>query len=247
MNVVTSILALLLLLLPDNNTSVVNADCLVEGDMVFVEGQSLGHIGLTCINSTSYNATDSICGPGEGFDGVIIDAPAVYTCPQDDEAIQPTPYCVQCGPPGMQGAVCLSTPEVPDYCDVTAVGNGNSGGVSPTPTTTGDEEEGLLPETTPSPTPSSELPLVVDGSTMTMSPTVVCNADEEEGCVDENYRITYCIPVSSEGGRESFLFLYSVSTTVLYPLIRFFINCFYIDHGRTLSMSRRIYSLSRVH
>jgi hypothetical protein len=229
MNVVTSILALLLLLLPEDNTSVVNADCLVEGDMVFVEGQSLGHIGLTCINSTSYDATDSICGPGEGFDGVIVDAPAVYTCPQDDEAIQPAPYCVQCGPPGMKGsAVCLSTPEVPDYCDATGGGGDDvSGGVSPTPTTTttptGDEEEGLLPETTPSPTPSSEeLPLVADGSTVTMSPTVVCNADEEEGCVDENYRITYCIPVSV-GERESFLFFCIVYQLLFcIPLIRFF-------------------------
>jgi len=246
MNVATTILALLLLLLPDNNTSVVNADCLVEGDMVFIEGQSLGHIGLTCINSTSYNATDSTCGPGEGFDGVIIDAPAVYTCPQDDEAIQPTPYCVQCGPPGMIGsAVCLSTPEVPDYCDVTGGGDNDSGGVSPTtgdeeegllpettptPTTTattGDEEEELLPETTPSPTPSSELPLVVDGSIMTMSPTVVCNADEEEGCVDENYRITYCIPVSVGGGiGVTFIFciVYPPYCFFVQPLIRFIIN-----------------------
>ena len=212
MNVATTILALLLLLLPDN--AVVNADCLVEGDMAFVEGQSLGHIGLTCINSTWYNATDSTCGPGEGFDGVIIDAPAVYTCPQDDEAIQPTPYCVQCGPPGMKGsAVCLSTPEVPDYCDG---GDNDSGGVSPTQTTTTTTGEELLPETTPSPTPSSELPLVVDGSIMTMSPTVVCNADEEEGCVDENYRITYCIPVSVGGGigSHSFSVLYIHHHTV---------------------------------
>ena len=28
------------------------ADCLVEGDMVFVEGQSTGYLGLECLNST---------------------------------------------------------------------------------------------------------------------------------------------------------------------------------------------------
>lgn len=222
MNVVTSILALLLLLL-DNNNTVVNADCLVEGDMAFIEGQSLGHIGLTCINSTSYNATDSVCGPGEGFDGVIIDTPAVYSCSQEDEALlqTTTPYCVQCGPPGRKGsAVCLSSPEVPDYCDVTGGGSNSSGGATPTPTTIGDEEEEeeVLPETTPSPSLTTT-PVVEDGSTMTMSPTVVCNADEE-GCVDENYRITYCIPVSrgwGGGRRESFLFLFVSTSTVSYP------------------------------
>ena len=201
MNVISSsILTTVLLLLNDHN-SIVNADCLVEGDMAFMEGQSLGHIGLACINSTSYNATDSICGPGEGFDGVIIDVPSVYTCPTNDDVSLSTPYCVQCGSPGIEGsAICLSSPEVPDYCNASGGSSSSGGGVTtaptPTTTTTGDEE--LLPETTPSPTTSLALtPVVDDGSTtMTMSPTVVCGQDEE-GCVDENYRITYCIPVSN--------------------------------------------------
>ena len=199
-SILTTVLLLLLLLLNDHN-AIVNADCLVEGDMAFMEGQSLGHTGLACINSTSYNATDRICGPGEGFDGVIIDVPSVYTCPTNDvdESLS-TPYCVQCGLPGIEGsALCLSSPEVPDYCNASGGSSSSGGGVTtaptPTTTTTGDEE--LLPETTPSPTTSLALtPVVDDGSTMTMSPTVVCGQDEE-GCVDENYRITYCIPVSN--------------------------------------------------
>ena len=200
-SILTTVLLLLLLLLLNDNNAIVNADCLVEGDMAFMEGQSLGHIGLACINSTSYNATDRICGPGEGFDGVIIDVPSVYTCPTNDDVSLSTPYCVQCGSPGIEGsAICLSSPEVPDYCNASGGSSSSGGGVTtaptPTTTTTGDEE--LLPETTPSPTTSLALtPVVDDGSTtMTMSPTVVCGQDEE-GCVDENYRITYCIPVSN--------------------------------------------------
>ncbi len=31
----------------------VSTNCLVEGDMMFVEGQSMGHLGIKCLNSTS--------------------------------------------------------------------------------------------------------------------------------------------------------------------------------------------------
>lgn len=74
--------------------------------MMFMEGQSIGHIGLECLNSTSYDATDSVCGPN----GAIIDSDAIYTCPDTN------PNCVQCGERGIGATLCLDTMEVPSYC-----------------------------------------------------------------------------------------------------------------------------------
>jgi len=95
----------LLLLLLHAPTSVM-ADCLVEGDMMFMEGQSIGHIGLECINSTSYDATDSVCGP----DGAIIKIDAVYTCPTTNI------NCIQCGARSEGAALCLDTTDIPSNC-----------------------------------------------------------------------------------------------------------------------------------
>ena len=74
--------------------------------MMFMEGQSTGHIGLECLNSTSYDATDSVCGP----DGTIIESDAVYTCPETN------PHCIQCGERGVGAALCLDTTDVPSNC-----------------------------------------------------------------------------------------------------------------------------------
>merc|ERR1712127_897691 len=38
------------------------ATCLV-GDIMYREGNSIGHIGLECVNETSYDGTASTCGP----------------------------------------------------------------------------------------------------------------------------------------------------------------------------------------
>lgn len=87
-------------------TSGEESGCLV-GDIMFMEGDSIGQIGLECLTSTSYNATESFCGP----DGAIIESEAVYTCPETSS------YCVQCGVAGEIGsALCLSSPEIPSDC-----------------------------------------------------------------------------------------------------------------------------------
>jgi hypothetical protein len=110
--------ATLLLFLFHHQITAVFGDCLVEGDMMFMEGQSTGHIGLECLNSTSYDATDSVCGP----DGTIIESDAVYTCPETN------PHCIQCGERGVGAALCLDTTDVPSNCvddsEVEESGNG---------------------------------------------------------------------------------------------------------------------------
>ena len=126
------------------------ADCLVEGDMVFVEGQSTGHLGLECLNSTHYDAVDTVCGPDE----VLIEIDAVYACPAPDPASDPfglyaAPYCVQCGPRGPGSALCLVAPEVPSYCASGATGGGDAG------TDDEEEQEDSLPAETTTATTSA--------------------------------------------------------------------------------------------
>jgi hypothetical protein len=89
-----------------------SGDCLVDGDMMFMEGQSLGHVGLECLNSTSYDAFEMICGPpaSNGTDGVVVEVDAVYTCSAESS------YCVQCGPRGRGAALCLDSPDLPADC-----------------------------------------------------------------------------------------------------------------------------------
>jgi hypothetical protein len=136
------------------------ADCLVEGDMVFVEGQSTGHLGLECLNSTHYDAVDTVCGPDE----VLIEIDAVYACPASDPASDPdglyaAPYCVRCGPRGPGSALCLSAPEVPSYCadaDADAATDGGDGG--------GEEEEDFLPAETTTATAMTSATSVVISS-----------------------------------------------------------------------------------
>ena len=90
-------IALLLLALPQ----IINADCLV-GDIMYSEGDSIGQIGLECINSTSFDGNTSVC----GSDGQVIETEMELTCPDS------VPYCMQCGPRGWGAALCLSTPDL---------------------------------------------------------------------------------------------------------------------------------------
>eukprot|EP00571_Detonula_confervacea_P009424 CAMPEP_0172328374 /NCGR_PEP_ID=MMETSP1058-20130122/60317_1 /TAXON_ID=83371 /ORGANISM="Detonula confervacea, Strain CCMP 353" /LENGTH=1083 /DNA_ID=CAMNT_0013045487 /DNA_START=93 /DNA_END=3345 /DNA_ORIENTATION=+ len=82
------------------------ATCLV-GDIMHSEGDSIGHIGWECLNSTSYDGTASTCGP----DGQIIETEMEFKCSES------VPYCVQCGPRGRGAALCLSTPTTDRDCD----------------------------------------------------------------------------------------------------------------------------------
>ena len=83
-----------------------SADCLV-GDIMYREGDSIGYLGLECLNSTSFDATESVwCGP----DGVVVETDAVLACPTISE------YCVQCGTREPGAALCLSTPDLPSDC-----------------------------------------------------------------------------------------------------------------------------------
>ncbi|KAL9186358.1 hypothetical protein ACHAXT_005596 [Thalassiosira profunda] len=71
--------------------------CLV-GDVRYQEGDSIGLIGLECVNETSYDGKASYCGP----DGEIIETEEQFTC------FESVPNCVQCGPRGEGAALCLS-------------------------------------------------------------------------------------------------------------------------------------------
>ncbi|KAL3811181.1 hypothetical protein ACHAXA_002745 [Cyclostephanos tholiformis] len=145
-----------------------SSDCIVEGDMVFVEGQSSGHFGLECLNSTSYDATDTVCGPN----GTMIQTDAVYTCPTSDPESDPdglfaSPYCVQCGPRGIGAALCLSSPDLPSEC--VGADDGLPQATTTPPTTIGTTIAADGP--TPSAPPTSE-----GGTSTTPSPTVVSAA-----------------------------------------------------------------------
>ena len=79
--------------------------CLV-GDIMFQNGADLGFLGLECLNSTHFDASESAC-----VNGVIEETATVLSCSGS------VPYCVQCGNRTAGAALCLSTPEVPPTCD----------------------------------------------------------------------------------------------------------------------------------
>jgi hypothetical protein len=145
---------LLLLLHPQS----VLGDCLVEGDMMFVEGQSIGTFGLVCVNETSFDTKDKVCGPnGE----IILVTTSTETCSPDSGL----PYCVQCGSVEQGAALCLETMDAPEVCTLTsdtgddAFGNPDDGGGS-------DDNFEMLPPSTPATTSSSG-----GGETITFSTT----------------------------------------------------------------------------
>eukprot|EP00571_Detonula_confervacea_P015343 CAMPEP_0172300832 /NCGR_PEP_ID=MMETSP1058-20130122/2841_1 /TAXON_ID=83371 /ORGANISM="Detonula confervacea, Strain CCMP 353" /LENGTH=184 /DNA_ID=CAMNT_0013010743 /DNA_START=191 /DNA_END=742 /DNA_ORIENTATION=+ len=76
---------------------------------MYVEGDSTGHIGLKCIDESTYEGRGSACGP----DGTIVEEEQTFTCSDG------VPHCVQCG----GAALCLSTTTTdrdcgePDYFD----------------------------------------------------------------------------------------------------------------------------------
>jgi hypothetical protein len=145
-----------------------SADCIVEGDMVFTEGQSTGHLGLECLNSTSYDATDRVCGP----DGDIIETDAVYTCPTSDPEFDPngifaSPYCVQCGPRGLGAALCLTSPDLPSEC----VGVDVDDGV--------DDGEESLPEATTTATTSIATTAAAETGSTTAAPFDQCEDESD--------------------------------------------------------------------
>ena len=79
--------------------------CLV-GDIMYLDGDSIGFLGSACLDESTFNATVSTCENGK-----IVDTEAVMMC---DESV---PYCVQCGPNSSAGAaLCLETPAGPDFC-----------------------------------------------------------------------------------------------------------------------------------
>ncbi len=90
---------------PASSPTSEESGCLV-GDMMFMAGDNIGYIGLECLNSTSFDATESVC----GNDGNIEESDAIYTCPETSS------YCVQCGERGVGAALCLDSPEVPSDC-----------------------------------------------------------------------------------------------------------------------------------
>lgn len=87
------------------------ADCLYDGDMMLMPGQSTGaHVPIECVDATNYAALDLVCGP----DGEMIEVDAVHACPTNQIALYDTPHCVQCGPGGERGsAKCLASPDGP--------------------------------------------------------------------------------------------------------------------------------------
>ncbi|KAL3762742.1 hypothetical protein ACHAW5_006553 [Stephanodiscus triporus] len=189
-----------------------SADCLVEGDMMFYEGQSMGHLGVECLNSTSYNATDTVCGP----DGEMIESPAVYTCPTSDPEFDPdglyaAPFCVQCSPPGPGSALCLSSPDLPSNC----VGVDNDEDFLPQATRALNATSAHAPTVSPAlNTPS----LPGGGTTTTLSPNnfgtyiddILCTWQEwfdgfaeepEQACVQFNDGY-HTVPYSCDGDYE---------------------------------------------
>ena len=87
------------------------ADCLYDGDMMLMPGQSTGaHVPIECVDATNYAALDLVCGP----DGEMIEVDAVHACPTNQIALYDTPHCVQCGPRGERGSArCLASPDGP--------------------------------------------------------------------------------------------------------------------------------------
>lgn len=108
-----------------------SADCLV-GDIMYQEGQSTGHIGLKCFNSTSYIGSATACGPN----GKLEDTEMEFTCPES------VPYCMQCGPKGWGAALCLSVPDLGNRVCADADDNNDEAD---------DDDEDFLPVSTPAP------------------------------------------------------------------------------------------------
>ena len=157
------------------------ADCLVGGDMMFMEGQSTGHIGLECINSTSYDAESSVCGPNNE----IVTVETIMTCPQS------SPYCMQCGPRGVGNALCLSEPDLGNRDCSTGVGGGDNQDVIITDTDTGDVV--ILDDSSPTNDGSGEEEgggdvVIIDFNEPNGSdnpPANPTNPDEDEGFLPE--------------------------------------------------------------
>jgi len=80
--------------------------CLV-GDIMYLDGDSVGVIGETCLDEASYTGSKSTCRNGQ-----VVEEPYEGTCAS---------FCVQCGSPGDRGAaLCLNSPEVPEHCATAA-------------------------------------------------------------------------------------------------------------------------------
>jgi hypothetical protein len=82
-----------------------------EGENTYPDGASTKSFGLECLNATHYDAVAFVC-----VDGAVNDTDVVMACPVFD-----APYCVQCGARSFGSALCLATPDVPDYCDTFTV------------------------------------------------------------------------------------------------------------------------------
>eukprot|EP00543_Licmophora_paradoxa_P018336 CAMPEP_0202464740 /NCGR_PEP_ID=MMETSP1360-20130828/62916_1 /ASSEMBLY_ACC=CAM_ASM_000848 /TAXON_ID=515479 /ORGANISM="Licmophora paradoxa, Strain CCMP2313" /LENGTH=138 /DNA_ID=CAMNT_0049088165 /DNA_START=102 /DNA_END=518 /DNA_ORIENTATION=- len=95
------------------------SQCLV-GDIMHLVGDSTGIAQYNCINGTYYEGTEGVC----QTDGTIDDRLIVDACPE----AAGVPYCVQCGPPAPFASLCLSTPEVPSYCDIVNASSSSSSG-----------------------------------------------------------------------------------------------------------------------
>ena len=85
------------------------ADCLYDGDMMLMVGQSVGTSAiLECVDAKSYRGLDLVC----GSDGNLIEVEAFHDCPINQLVLYSTPYCVQCGVRGERGsAICVASPD----------------------------------------------------------------------------------------------------------------------------------------
>ncbi len=105
---------------------------------MFVEGQSIGTFGSVCVNETSFDNKDKVCGPnGE----ILLVTTSTENCPTGID----TPYCVQCGAVEQGVTFCLDTMDVPEVCSLTSdTGDDAFGGGSD------DNNFEMLPPSTPS-------------------------------------------------------------------------------------------------
>ncbi|EJK60318.1 hypothetical protein THAOC_19348, partial [Thalassiosira oceanica] len=138
--------------------------CLV-GDVMYQEGDSVGYIGLECIDGSSFTARSSTCGP----DGVIVDEETTEVCPES------VPHCVQCGT-GVGSALCLSTPDAGNR----DCGDGGGDGAA-------TDTETAVPET---PTIECELGPDVDGTSC--GADEYCKLDTAGACAESNVEAGVC-------------------------------------------------------
>ncbi len=105
----TSILFLVLIaaVAPPPTLRYANADCLYDGDMMLMIGQSVGPSAiLECVDATSYRGLDLAC----GSDGNMIEVETHRDCPTSELVLYSTPYCLQCGMRGERGsAICVAS------------------------------------------------------------------------------------------------------------------------------------------